>query len=75
MGKSPDSLADYASPPNVGDIKYKLLSGGLAAVLHPDRQISPDGRCLYLKSGGLEAQCNHTLGMSLTGLPKHRMMP
>ena len=52
-----------------------LLSGGLAIVLHPDRQIFPDRRCLYLKPGGPEVQCNHALEMPLTRLPEHRMMP
>ena len=75
MGESLDSLADYASPPNVGDTKCTLLSEGLAVVLHPDRQIFPDGRHLYLKFRGPEMQCNHTLGTSLTGPREHRMRP
>ena len=75
MGESPDSLADYASPPNVGDTECMLSSGGLAVVLHPDRQIFLDRRHLNLKSGGLEAQCNHAPEMPLTQPLEHRMMP
>ena len=75
MGESPDSLADYASLPNVGGTKHMLLSGGLAVVLHPDRQIFLDRRSLYLKSGEPEVQCNHFPETLLTGPPEHRMMP
>ena len=68
-------MADYASLPNVGDTECKLLSGGLAVVSHPSRQISLDGRHFYSDSRGQGVQYSLAPGASLTGPPEYRMMP
>ena len=57
------------------ETENKLLSGGLAVVSHPGRQVFPEGRCFYSNSGGPEVQYTPALGMPSTRPLEHRMMP
>ena len=66
---------DYAFLPNVGDTEHKLLSGGLAVVLHPGRQVFLEERCFYSNTGGPEVQYTPAPGMPSTRPPEYRMMP
>ena len=50
--------------PSVGGTNNKLLSEGLAATLHPSRQVCLGGRPLYSDFRGLEVQSTLLLGTS-----------
>ena len=63
-GRSPDSPADCTSLPSVEGTNNKLLSKGLAAALHPGRQVCLGGKPLYSDFGGLEVQSTLLLGTS-----------